>query len=194
MLVVSTGQFSHSSRIMRSTCGNCSDHTYWLTGEAGPGVDDKLLWPLSSTSAPGPHVDMPDEPKADYIEALSIVERSPRGAVALLRLAAQKLMISLGQQGENINNDIRALVQNGLPVRVQQALDTLRVTGNNAVHPGQIELKDNREMAIGLFGLLNYIVEQQITQPKELDAIYGSLPASSLEQIERRDTPPPHKD
>lgn len=85
-------------------------------------MDDKLLWPFSSTSAPGPHVDMPDEPKADYIEALSIVERSPRGAVALLRLAAQKLMISLGQQGENINNDIKALVKTVFPCAFSRLL------------------------------------------------------------------------
>lgn len=65
------------------------------------------------------------------------------------------------------------------------------MTGNNAVHPRQIDLKDDRDMAAALFGLLNYIVEQQITQAKELDIIYGALPASSLEQIKQRDIPPP---
>lgn len=71
-------------------------------------------------------------------------------------------------------------------MRVQQALDTLRVTGNDAVHPGQIDT-DNQETATALFGLMNYIVEQQITRPQELDAIYNALPPSKLEQIERRD-------
>jgi hypothetical protein len=130
---------------------------------------------------------MPNEPKADYEEARSVVQVSPRGAVALLRLAVQKLMVALGQPGKNINADIGALVSEGLPKRVQQALDTLRVTGNNAVHPGQIDLTDNRDTAVALFGLMNYIVEQQITQAKELDAIYEALPESSLSQIEKRD-------
>lgn len=178
-----------ATRIRRSTCGNCKEHTYWLTPNVGPDENSRLLEPLSSVSAPPAHVDMPVDPRADYDEARSIVERSPRGAVALLRLATQKLMVSLGQPGKDINDDIKALVKQDLPARVQQALDTLRVTGNNAVHPGLIDLTDDRDRAVALFSLLNYIVEQQITQPRELDAIYGSLPASSLEQIERRDAP-----
>jgi Domain of unknown function (DUF4145) len=130
---------------------------------------------------------MPDDAKADYEEARAIVERSPRGAVALLRLAVQKLMVDLGQSGKDINADIKALVKAGLPARMQQALDTLRVTGNNAVHPGLIDLTDNLDMAVSLFGIMNYIVEQQITQPKELESLYTALPETSLAQIEKRD-------
>ncbi|HXB64105.1 MAG TPA: DUF4145 domain-containing protein [Solirubrobacteraceae bacterium] len=130
---------------------------------------------------------MPGEPRADYEEARSIVQGSPRGAVALLRLAVQKLVVALGRPGKDLNADIGALVKQGLPMRVQQALDTLRVTGNNAVHPGQIDLTDDLDRAVALFGLMNYIVEQQITQPKELNAIYDALPQSSLSQIEERD-------
>lgn len=170
-----------------STCRNCKGHTYWLLDDQTPPSKARLLWPIGSPLAPAPHIDMPDEPKVDYEEARSILERSPRGAAALLRLAVQKLMASLGQKGENINDDIAALVRDGLSPKVQQALDTLRVTGNNAVHPGQIDLNDNRGMAVALFGLMNYIVEQQITRPRELDSIYQSLPESSREQIERRD-------
>jgi hypothetical protein len=147
----------------------------------------RLLWPIGSQLAPAPHIDMPDEPKEDYEEARAILERSPRGAAALLRLALQKLMVSLGQKGEHINSDIAALVKEGLSPGVQKALDTLRITGNNAVHPGLIDLNDNRDIAVAIFGLMNYIVEQQITRPKELESIYQSLPQSSREQIAKRD-------
>jgi hypothetical protein len=189
---VGHGQFQVASAIRRSTCGNCNEHTYWLAPQDGrpEETSSKLLEPLESTIAPAAHVDMPPDPRADYEEARGIVERSPRGAAALLRLAVQKLMVPLGQKGKDINDDIAALVKEGLSPRVQQALDTLRVTGNEAVHPGQIDFDDNRDVAVALFGLMNYIVEQQITQPRELNALYGSLPASKLEQIERRDAPP----
>lgn len=186
---VGRGQFMVPTLIRRSTCGNCRAHTYWLAPDDGRPEDvcSQLVWPLTSPLAPAAHIDMPNEPKADYEEARSVVQVSPRGAVALLRLAVQKLMVALGQPGKNINADIGALVSEGLPKRVQQALDTLRVTGNNAVHPGQIDLTDNRDTAVALFGLMNYIVEQQITQAKEQDAIYEALPESSLSQIEKRD-------
>lgn len=35
--------------------------------------------------------------------------------------------------------------------------------------------------------LLNMIVERMITEPKELEKVYGLLPQSTREAIERRD-------
>jgi hypothetical protein len=173
--------------VRRSTCDNCMEHTYWLMDDQTPPSKARILWPIGSPLAPLPHVDMPDEPKADYEEARSIVERSPRGAAALLRLAVQRLMVPLGQNGKDINDDIKALVADGLSPLVQKALDTLRVTGNEAVHPGQIDFDDNRDVAVALFDIMNYIVEQVITRPKELDAIYDALPENKRVAIEKRD-------
>jgi hypothetical protein len=186
-LKISSQGMSFETDVRLSECGNCHEHTYWLLGDQIAPHKATLLWPTGSPLAPAAHVDMPDEPKEDYEEARAILERSPRGAAALLRLALQKLMVSLGQKGENINNDIAALVKEGLSPGVQKALDTLRITGNNAVHPGQIDLNDNRDIAVAIFGLMNYIVEQQITRPKELESIYQSLPQSSRDQIAKRD-------
>jgi hypothetical protein len=189
---LSYGRGNLTSHIHRGECFNCQGLTYWLYGSTvATTVEDLaavMLYPLRSLSAPPPHPDFPEDPRRDYEEARSIVDRSPRGAVALLRLAVQKLCKSLGESGENINTDIASLVQKGLDPMVQQALDSLRVIGNHAVHPGQIDLRDDRDTAVSLFGLLNYIVEQQITRPKHLKAIYQSLPPSALAQIEKRDT------
>ncbi len=160
-------------------CSNCSQHTFWL--------EDKLIFPYDST-APLPNIDMPNDVKVDYEEARSIASISPRGAAALLRLAIQKLCKHLGESGNNINSDIGSLVKKGLPVKLQQALDSVRVVGNNAVHPGQIDLKDDVEIANKLFVFINIICDNQISQPKQIDTFYQEVIPENLKQaIENRD-------
>jgi hypothetical protein len=124
---------------------------------------------------------------ADYMEARDIFARSPRAAAALLRLCIQKLLASLGEKGKNINEDIASLVAKGLPVTVQRALDYCRVIGNNAVHPGEINLNDTPEIAQHLFGMVNFIVEDRITRPREIDQLYANIPDASRKAIEERD-------
>lgn len=100
-------------------------------------------------------------------------------------------MRDLGEPGKDINKDIGSLVSKGLPVEVQQALDALRVIGNESVHPGSLDMTDDIDTATTLFRLLNFIVEQRITQPKKLQQLYNSLPASKLAGIQQRDTSSP---
>jgi hypothetical protein len=133
---------------------------------------------------------MPPDVRADFLEANEILDKSPRGAAALLRLCIQKLMIHLGEKGENINNDIASLVRKGLDTRIQKALDVVRAVGNSAVHPGQIDLEDDKTTATKLFGLVNVIVESQITQAQHIEQMYETVvPESVKAQIEKRDAP-----
>jgi hypothetical protein len=162
-----------------SLCDNCSANCLWVHGV--------YVYPVSS-SAPRANPDMPANIKADYDEAAAIYAQSPRGAAALLRLAVQKLMVHLGQPGKNINDDIAALVADGLPTRIQQALDVVRITGNNAVHPGQLDA-DDVSLAYQLFPLVNFIVEYQISMPSQLDALYNGMPPGALSGIAKRDGP-----
>jgi hypothetical protein len=62
----------------------------------------------------------------------------------------------------------------------------LRVVGNNAVHPGQIDLKDDKAMALNLFALLNLIVERRLTVQKRIDELYKGLPEGARAAIEKR--------
>jgi hypothetical protein len=145
-----------------------------------------MIVPAEAAVEPA-HPDLPGDLRADFEEARSIVARSPRSAAALLRLLIQKLMPHLGQKGKNINDDIAALVSAGLPVTVQRALDYCRVVGNNAVHPGEINLNDTPEIAHQLFSMVNFIVEDRITRPSEITVLYESLPETARKAIEERD-------
>jgi len=69
---------------------------------------------------------------------------------------------------------------------IQKSLDIVRVTGNDAVHPGQIDT-DDPETVNQLFGLVNVIVDSMISVPKKIEGIYESLPEDKLKGIEKRD-------
>jgi Domain of unknown function (DUF4145) len=170
--------FQHVHNLNISRCYNCNDISLWIY--------DRLVYPQRG-EAPPANADLPPEISRDYAEASSILDLSPRGAAALIRLAIQKLCKSLGQPGENINADIKALVAAGLDTRVQKALDAVRVVGNHAVHPGQIDLRDDRAAAETLFRLLNLIAEKMISEPKHVDEVYAALPEDARKAIEKRD-------
>lgn len=174
-----TGSTSHSNSdpIATSVCENCGNYAIWHR--------QQMVYP-SRGDAPVPNPDMPEEVKKDYEEAASIYTQSPRGAAALLRLAIQKLSVDLGGKGKNINEDIKELVKRGLPEQIQKSLDIVRVIGNNAVHPGQIDV-DDTEVAGKLFILLNLITDYMVSMPKKVDAMFSGLPDSDIEQIEKRD-------
>ena len=161
-----------------SACYSCDAFTVW--------VDRNIVYPVSH-SVVHTHEMMPASVKADFEEAGSIVNLSPRGAAALARLCIQKLMKELGESGKDINADVGALVKKGLEVEVQQALDVVRVIGNHAVHPGTIDLKDDKETALTLLGLVNMIVERRIAGPKKLRGLFAGLPPGALKQIDERD-------
>ncbi|MEM2995308.1 MAG: DUF4145 domain-containing protein [Candidatus Bathyarchaeia archaeon] len=96
-------------------------------------------------------------------------------------------MVALGETGKDLNEDIANLVKKGLPTKIQQALDSVRVIGNNAVHPGELNLRDDINTAVALFDLTNMIVEYMITKPKEISELYNRIPKGAKKAIEKRD-------
>ena len=162
-----------------STCEHCEKIIIWYK--------QHQIYPRT-TSVESVNEDLNDEIKSLYSEASLILNDSPRAAAALLRLALQKLCIQLGEKGENINEDIGELVKKGLTPNVQEALDSLRIVGNNAVHPGEIKLDENPDIARYMFSLLNFIADQTLTRKKKIDEIYKKLPKSAIEGIKKRDS------
>lgn len=161
-----------------STCFNCKKHSLWVYTEM---VEPRHI------DAPPANPDMSADIRRDYEEACAILGHSPRGAAALARLSIQKLCKELGKSGRNINDDIGALVADGLDKRIQQALDVVRVIGNQAVHPGQIDLRDDRSTAETLLKLVNMIVDKLVSEPKHIEELYKSLPEGALKGIADRD-------
>lgn len=162
-----------------SCCENCENICIWK--------DEKMIYP-DTIVVDEPNEDLLEDIKNDYREAASILNKSPRGAAALLRLAVQKMCIYLGEKGEDLNHDIGELVKKGLPRGIKEALDLVRITGNSAVHPGEIDFNDNPKIAANLFSIVNFIAEKMITEPKELESFYNkTVPESKKEQIKKRD-------
>ncbi|MCG5526831.1 MULTISPECIES: DUF4145 domain-containing protein [Halorhodospira] len=146
-----------------------------------------MLYPDTGV-APLPAPDMPDDVRADYEEAAKISAKSPRGAAALLRLGLQKLCKHLGKDGANINDDIRSLAEdNVLPPEVIRVADTVRITGNNAVHPGEMSEDDFDYVSSKLFDLVNFIVKKSITEPKEIEELYQKTPENPRVSAEKQD-------
>ena len=160
-----------------SKCYRCKKIAVW--------VHDNIVFPHEKQGAL-PNQDLPDDIIKDFEEARDIVGLSPRGAAALLRLCIQKLCKHLGEKGENINDDIASLVSKDLNPLVKKSLDIVRVIGNEAVHPGVIDLNDDRDTANELFGLVNAIADQMITHPKAVKKLYEKLPEQKRKAIDKR--------
>ena len=145
-----------------SYCLSCNQMCLW--------VYDQLVWP-----SPEPKLAVAPNERREYEEASRILEASPRGAAALLRLTIEKLCKELGVSGESLKDDIPIFVRQHVDARVQKALDAARMIESNAMHPGQIGLEDDRATAERLSSLVNLICEKMIMEPTHLQALYTRL-------------------
>lgn len=172
------------ANVFISFCFSCKDIAIWRY--------DILLYPPSRHEIE-PNPDLEQDIRALFDEARGVFAASPRATAALLRICVQKLCMQLGMSGRKIDDDIGALVAKGLPVTIQQALDLVRVIGNNAVHPGTINFNDDRTTAAKLFELVNLIADNQISQPKAIAKLFDDkIPVGAKEAIARRDNAKPN--
>lgn len=169
------------------TCEHCQLETMWKVNNEN--VKDALMTYPHQVTAPSIHQDLPEVCRADFEEARLILGASPRGAAALLRLCLQKLLGCIGGKGEHIDTDIKILVAAGLDPHIQQALDVIRVTGNNAVHPLDMAPEDVVENVPVLFEMINLIVDERISRQKNINERFARLPEKARLAIEKRDKP-----
>lgn len=177
------GGFINLSSFRHQRCLTCRQSTIFYSHSGWW----KMIFPLIK-HGPSPGPDMPDAVRKIYEEAQLVSALSPRSAAALLRLALQVLVDGLVNNSKSINDKIGALVQQGLDPTVQQAMDVLRVLGNEAAHAAEVRLDEDPEVIESLFKLPNIIVEQMISRPNHIKNMFDSLPASARAAIEKRDT------
>ena len=161
-----------------SQCNRCRDVALWF--------NKKLVYPTEST-APSVNVDCPKEIKPFYEQARNVLQLSPIASCALLRLVIEKIIDSIVEGNDSLNAKIGKLVGKGLDERIQQALDSVRVIGDNAVHPLYMDLKDDEPTARKLFDLVNIIVSSTISTDKKIKDVFSGLPDPAKKQITERD-------
>lgn len=157
-------------------CSECQTVAIWK--------EAKLIYPVGVSTSPPPNPDMPESIRLEYEEARSIAELSPRGAAVLLRFALQKLLQELAGHKGDVDPLIHELEANGMDSRIGNMFHGVRIIGNNAAHPLDIDLNENPALVAASFQLLNYIVDDQISKPKHLDAFYAQLPEDAVKGIE----------
>lgn len=167
-------------------CTSCNEVTLFDQRGTPDARPAPLVYPVAS-AAPRPNDDLSDEVRAVYEEASSVLPTSPRSAAALLRLALQMMCIEAKLPGKRIDDDIQALIDTkALRPIITTAMDVVRITGNQAAHPGEIDLNDDSDMALRMFALINVIASDLYTQAREIGELLGKLPGNALKGIETR--------
>jgi hypothetical protein len=156
-------------------CLQCNKLSFWYKGE--------MVYP-DLIMLPEANYDLPEDIKKIYNQAALISKKSPAASAGLLRLAIQKLCVHLGEKGKNLNDDIKNLIEKkSLPEKIEKAFHIVRVIGNEALHPGEIDINDDEEIAFKLFEIVNIIGDYTITQPGKIDKIYNKLPENKRKSL-----------
>lgn len=160
-----------------SDCELCKKKSIWL--------ERKMIYPVENIIE-NPKELMPEDVKKLYEEARSVFPFSSRASAALLRLALEILLPQLGAEKSSLNKMILQLVSEKKAIgRVRDAMDYLRLMGNEAVHPGVIDhgSEDDEYVSLALFKILNYIVSETLESDAMVDEVYSLLPEVIQEKI-----------
>lgn len=123
----------------------------------------------------------------DYEEAKKIAVISPRSAAALLRLLLEKMCAYYLKSTDNLNNMIKVLIEKGIPENIEKACDIVRIIGNETVHPGTLDIRDNPQIVSELFVLINTLADYLYLHCERVSELHSILPPEKLKGIEIRD-------
>lgn len=195
--LITDGPLTSFSGFVSALCHNhfCTNRTIWKVTKFADVTNDldqyqelpteaEMIYPTFGL-APPPAEDMPESARIDYNEAALIFKISPRSASALLRLATQKIFIELEKKHnivhdeskkEHLDTIIKSFTNSGiLDQTLNEAANSLRLTGNNAVHPGKLELDHITEITTVLFEFINIIVYELISKPQKINDTYKKI-------------------
>ena len=176
---VATFKEDLSQSYLISKCDYCGEYMFWK--------GDNIIYPRETYIEP-PNPDMNKDIQEDYLEAARVLQDSPRASAALLRLALQKLCKQLGGKGDNLKQDIDSFVKKGLNPNIEKAMESLRLIGNNAVHPGYLDIKEEKEKVEQMFEFINIIAQTMITIPQQIDELHNSVLKQPLDQSKTEST------
>jgi Domain of unknown function (DUF4145) len=160
-----------------AACARCKLVSIWRKGDMI--FPDMLL-------APDANPDLPKEIRQVYDEAASILQKSPRASAALLRLCVETLCKHLKLPGSRLVDMIPRLRDMGLREDVIEMAHVVRLSGNNAVHPGSIDAGDNLESALSLFSLLNLIAYFTLSSSRVLQDAKEKMPVGKKNEGDGR--------
>lgn len=174
-------QGNNSVKFSISRCSNCLNLIIWSADH------EEIIFPKIN-QVEEPNLELNEDIKEIYIEAATILDDSPRASAALLRLCLEKLLIQINIPGRTLNDMISNLIEKGVDENIRKACDIVRIHGNEAIHPGEINIKDNRYIATNLFWLINKIATIEITEKKKIQFLYDkTLSDRKKKSIEIRD-------
>ncbi|KXY80121.1 DUF4145 domain-containing protein [Bacillus cereus group sp. MYBK12-2] len=171
--------------VIKSTCNKCDTDTYWMKSFTG---EELQIYPSNSSNYPQPHEDMPKHISKTFKEAGSVMRLSLGSSAALARLTLENLLIYLGYKDGNLNTKIGNVIKTGdIGKRTEKALDVIRVYGNSGAHSGIINLEEQTWVPSTLLKLINLVVDDLITAPKEIDDMFDAMPKGVKDGIAKRD-------
>jgi len=166
-------------------CTYCHQWTVWR--------DDELIYPRSATVAM-PHPQMPDGAKELYLEAREVLGVSKRAGTALARAALERLLRTLDPDAPK-RADLATLIDRiaeKVPAPLLQMLTVIRVAGNSSLHvkdqPDDILVlvlnPESVQVVALVFAALNDLVEELITKPVRVAALYEKVPESIRAKVD----------
>ena len=135
-----------------SNCHNCNGFSLWVSG--------LLVYPTKLDKTP----ELVDE---DVEEAAVVLNKSPRGATALMRVCIQKLVPLLEENGKELNQRVSSLVRKGLEMEIQQAMDVLEVLRSDSAQLNPLESQADRETALRFLDSLKEVLERRMSHNRD---------------------------